>query len=86
MVIMKDAVLVKEQMKIISDLQEKIRLLEFEIVQLNREKTILKQRLKSREKTIKKIKIELMDMKAAGDFSKINNIIYMLRAGVEKND
>ena len=80
---MRDENLVKEQMKVISNLQDKINLLKFDVMQLNGENGTLRRRLKNRGKNIKRAKEELAHMKRTNDFSKVNNVLSMLREGFD---
>lgn len=83
---LKDEVLLKEQMRTISKLQDKINLLMFDVAQLSREKTELKQRLKRAQNNAKNVRARLSEMKRAKDFSKINNVLAMLRIGFEDEE
>lgn len=78
---MKNEDIVKEQMKTISKLQDKINLLKFDMMQINRENRTLKEMLKRRKENIKNIRIELNRMKRLNDFTGINNVLMMLNAG-----
>lgn len=80
---MRDENLVKEQMKTISNLQDTINLLRFDVMQLNKEKRGLSDRLKRREENIKRAKVELAHMIRINDFSKIKNVLTMLREGFD---
>lgn len=73
-----DENLVKEQMRTIDKLQEKIKLQLFDITQLNRENRELRFSLKRQKENIKNIRKKLEQMKKENDFSKINSVLIML--------
>ena len=72
---------IEKQAETISKLQDKIELLKFEVIQLNKEKKSLKDKLKCRVENIKNVRAEVMTMKRTEDYSRINNILLMLHAG-----
>jgi uncharacterized coiled-coil protein SlyX len=76
---MKLETMIKEQMKTIDKLQEKIKLQQFEITQLRKDVIELKDKLKRREMNQKNIRVKLADMKVRNDFTEINNVLLMLR-------
>ena len=75
--------LIKRQMKTIDNLQEIINLLKFDLSQIRKENQILKLTLKRRKNNLKNIRIELTIMKRNNDYSKINNVLAMLKEGWE---
>lgn len=71
--------LVKLQMKTISDLQDKINLLQFDITDNIREINRLKQRENYRKETIIKVKEELLNMSKNNDYSRISYVLKLLK-------
>jgi maltodextrin utilization protein YvdJ len=78
---MNDENLVKEQMKVIDKLQDKINLLKFDISENLKEIVVLKRKLNNRNENIKNIRAELMSMKRKNDFTDINKVIAMVNDG-----
>lgn len=83
---MKGEDLIREQMKTISKLQDDIKVQNFEIAQLRREKRELSETLKRRNENIKNVRVELSLMKRTNDYSNINKILAMLPAGWDYED
>ena len=71
--------LVKLQMKTISQLQDKINLLQFDITDNIREINRLKQRENYRKETIIKVKEELLNMSKNNDYSRISYVLKLLK-------
>ena len=81
-----DDILVKEQAKTISKLQDTINILKFEISQLAAEKRSLSGRLNNSYKNTREVKKELLSMKRKNDFSNINLVLMMLKTGQENEE
>lgn len=77
--VIKDEDLVKEQMKTISNLQDKIRLLQFDIIDNTKKITFLKTLMSRRKETNNRAIKLLEEMKKNKDFKNINNVILMLK-------
>lgn len=76
---MKEEFSVKEQMKVISNLQDKIRLLQFDISDSSKKIKFLKE-IMARRKATNNRAIELLEeMRKKRDFKNINNVITILR-------
>lgn len=73
----------ERQKTVIAELQEKINLQNFDLVQLRKEIRELNEKLKCRKINMKNIRIELMHMKRTNDFTRINSVIAMLKDGLE---
>lgn len=73
------------QKKVVAELQDKINLLKFDVIQANKENKSLKEKLKCRKENIKNIRAELVTMKRKNDYTKINNVLAMLNAGWEED-
>ena len=71
--------LVKLQMKTISQLQDKINLLQFDINDNLNEIRRLKQRENYRKETIIKVKEELLNMSKNNDYSRISYVLKLLK-------
>ena len=69
---------IERQAQTISKLQDKINLLKFETMQLAKERTKLKHKLKNKRENIKNIREEVMTMKRTEDYSRIKNVLAML--------
>ena len=72
---------IKRLRSVISNLQERIKLLEFDASQNNRKNDDLKKKALMRRNNMKKAKEELSLMKKKNDFSNINIVIAMLNTG-----
>lgn len=77
--VIKDEDLIKEQMKTISDLQDKIRLLQFDVVDNTKTIRFLKDIMARRKQSNKNAIKLLEEMKKNKDFKNINNVIIMLK-------
>lgn len=77
--VIKDEDLVKGQMKTISDLQDKIRLLEFDVVDNTKTIRFLKDIMARRKQSNKNAIKLLEEMKKNNDFKNINSVILMLK-------
>ena len=78
-VIREDELLLKDQMKIISNLQDKIKLLQFDVSANLKKIHYLEDKLERRDRTIAKVKEELEEMKKTNDYSNINMLIKYIR-------
>lgn len=76
----------KRQKETINKLQDRIKLLSFDISQLNREKIELNEKLRRRKENVKNVRAELMTMKRTENFSRINSVLAMLKAGFEDEE
>lgn len=81
---MREEILVKEQMKTISLLQDKIKLLQFDILdnlkKIKELKNVMLRRKKNNSKAIKM----LMEMKTKNDFSKIDYVLFIMKNSYSK--
>ena len=77
--LMKEENLIKEQMRAIDQLQEKIKMLKFDISKNLDIIHSLKDKLARKERVIAKIKEELEEMKRENDYSNINSILKYIR-------
>ena len=71
--------MIKAQMNTIGDLQEEIKVLHFEVMQLKKEKAVLKEKLKVREANSKKALLKLAFMRDRNNFTDINSALTLLR-------
>ena len=78
--------LVKLQMKTISELQDKINLLQFDITDNLNEIRKLKQRENSRNETITKVRDGLLKMSKNNDYSKVGYLLKMLNTMESRYD
>jgi chromosome segregation ATPase len=76
----------ERQKETISKLQDRIKLLRFDISQLNSEKIELNEKLRKRRDNVKNVRAELMTMKRTENFSRINSVLAMLKAGFEDEE
>ena len=67
------------QAKTIMNLQEQIRLLNFDLTESNKEKNILRERIRKVRKTIVKIKEDLETIKRNENYNDLGKVISMLR-------
>ena len=82
---MKEENLVKEQMKIISNLQEKIKLLQFDVSANLKKIHYLEDKLKRKNRTISNVREELTMMKRQEDYKNISNVLKYLRESEYEN-
>lgn len=71
--------LIKKQIKIIDELQEKIKLLKFDISKNQSIIFYLKRKLKRRNQVVTKAKEELSIMKRQNDYKNINYVLKILK-------
>ena len=71
--------LIKEQMKTIGVLQDKIKLMQFDISTYSKELSMLKEKYKRKSNTFAKVRAELSMMKKTKNFDKITTVIRMIK-------
>jgi hypothetical protein len=81
---MKDGDLLKGQIKVIDNLQEKIKLLQFDISRNLETIQILKGKLERKDKAIAKVKEELEEIKKTNNYSNINMLIKYIRVAEDE--
>lgn len=75
----KEDALLKGQLKVIDDLQEKIRLLQFDVSNNSKDINILKDKLSRKKQMLTRVKMELEMMKKENNFKNIDNVLFLLR-------
>lgn len=75
----KEDLMYNNQAKTIIKLQEQNRLLNFDVIESNKEKTILRDRIKKVRKTIIKIKEDLETIKRNETYNDLGKVISILR-------
>ena len=71
--------LINRQIKVIDNLQEKIKLLQFDISQHLKKINFYKSSLKRREEAIRKAREELIIMRSQNDYKNINYVLRVLQ-------
>lgn len=71
--------LIEKQIEAISDLQEQIKLLRFDLSEASKEKTNLKNKLKQKNETFKKVKQDLVEIKINKDYERLKEVIKYIR-------
>ena len=74
----------KKQMETISKLQDKIKLMEFDISQYKKQKQILKRSLIDRKKSIKIAIKELEQIRKEECYNKISNVLVTLNSSLRE--
>lgn len=72
------------QMNVINKLQEKIKLLEFEIGELKKEERILKEKLIDKRKVIKDVIKQIKNIKAQEEYNKLSNVLMTLNSSLRE--
>lgn len=76
--------LFNEQAKVISKLQDTIRLMQFDITKNNEKMSYLEDALKRRKQTMGRARKALVEMKRDNDYSNINHVLLVLRSGEDE--
>lgn len=76
----------KKKAKTIIELQDKLRLMAFDLSEIRKELQAVKYRYKTSRATILKVRNELKNMKRNEDFTNINKVIALLKDIGEEND
>lgn len=77
--IIKDEILIKEQTRAIDELQEKVRLLQFDVSKNLENIRILKDKLERKKQTIIKVRDELEIMAKENNYKNINFVLSVLK-------
>ena len=75
-----------KQMKSIDNLQEKIKLMEFDKMASNNIIRDLKLKLKIRDNTLKSAIYELEEIEKNEDYKKIDNVLFSLKSSLRRQD
>jgi hypothetical protein len=76
----------KKQMQTISKLQDKIKLMEFDISQYKKQKQILKRSLIDRKKSIKIAIKELENIRKEECYNKLSNVLVTLNSSLRERE
>lgn len=72
------------QMNVINKLQEKIKLLEFEIGEFKKENRILKEKLIDKRKVIKDVIKQIKNIKEQEEYNKLSNVLMALNSSLRE--